>query len=62
MEGLALVGVLVFSIALSFCLSALLGVGASWVLAHFGVHVAWYVCSVAIFIIGSIFRAGGSSK
>lgn len=38
--------------------SALLGLAAAWVPGHFGVHVAWYVCSVGIFILGSIFKAG----
>lgn len=38
--------------------SAVLGTGTAWVLGCFGVHVAWYVCSVALFILGSVLRAG----
>lgn len=59
----ALAGCLMFLfiLALGFGFSAILGIAAAWVLTYFGAHVPWYVCSVAIFILGAVFR-GGSSK
>lgn len=38
--------------------TALLGIGAAWVLSYFGLVVPWYVCAVALFILSSIFRFG----
>ena len=48
----------VLLVALAGAFSALIGLAAHWVLSHFGVIVPWYVCSVALFILGSLFRAG----
>ncbi len=49
----------IFLVALAVGLGAgfscLLGWAASWVLGYFGVKVPWFVCSVAVFILGSIF-------
>lgn len=59
MQYLAMGGTFVAFLALAAAISALLGCASAWVLGHFGVHVAWYVCSVAIFILGSI---KGSAK
>jgi hypothetical protein len=36
------------------------GMLSSRVLSYFSVHVPWYVCSVAMFILGGIFGAGRS--
>jgi hypothetical protein len=58
----ALVGLFTGLMALSVSFSCLLGYAASWVLSHFGVKVAWYVCSVAIWLLMVIFRQRGSSK
>lgn len=52
-----LVGVICFvlvALALSVGISAAVGYGISWVLSHFGVNVAWYVRSVAVFLLGFI--------
>jgi hypothetical protein len=56
--GAALLLCLALGAAVGF--SCLMGWAASWVLSYFGVHVPWYVCSVAIFIIGTIFPSGSS--
>lgn len=36
------------------------GLLAAWVLGYFGVHVPWFVCSVALFLISAFVR--GVSK
>jgi len=59
---LATLGIIGFALVLALGFSASLGFGASWVLGYFGVKVPWYVCSVAIFILGAIFKAGGSKS
>lgn len=51
-------GILAF-LAIFGAVSAGMGWAASWVLSAFGVHVAWYVCSVGIFLLGAIFGRGG---
>lgn len=48
-------GLVLFFFAVWFAISAGLGWLAAWVLSYFGVHVPWYVCSVALFIIGTLF-------
>jgi hypothetical protein len=54
---LLFVGIVILTLAFGAAVSAGLGVLAAWVLMHFGVHVAWYVCSAAIFLLGCIFKA-----
>lgn len=52
----------IFFLALSIGISCAMGWAASWVLGYFGIHVPWYVCSVAMFLLGAILRRGGSGK
>ena len=61
-EVAIIVGIVVLALSLSFGISAAIGYGVSWVLAHFGVNVAWYVCSVAIFLVGVIVRGMHPAK
>lgn len=46
-------------VLLFFCMFSYgLGLASAWVLGYFGVHVPWYVCSVAIMIVGFVFNGG----
>jgi hypothetical protein len=57
--GLVLVLVV---LAVSCAVSAGMGWLASWVLGNFGVRVSWFVCSVAIFVLGFILRNARSES
>jgi hypothetical protein len=59
---IALVGMFALVLALSLGILAAIGFGCAWVLGHFGVHMEWYVCSVAVFLFGFITRNVFPSK
>ena len=58
----AVVGLFAALLAASAGFSCLMGLAASWVLAHFGVQAKWYVCSVAIWLVMVIINSGRSKK
>jgi len=62
MRIVAIIVVGLLCLAFAAAISAGLGFGASWVLSYFGVAVPWYVCSVALFILGSIFGSGARAS
>jgi hypothetical protein len=60
MRILAIIVIVVLCVALACAMGAGMGYGASWVLSYFGVKVPWYVCWVAIMILGAVFGKGAS--
>jgi hypothetical protein len=55
-------GLIVFCLALALGMNALLAYGAQFVLAAFGLHVSFWVCFVAILVIGTLFNSASRSS
>ncbi len=59
---LAIVGLVALVIAIVLGVNALMAWGAQYVLAAFNIHVSFWVCFVAVLVLGGLLSRGGSSK